>query len=307
MIDGVRFMEIPEVDALFDKRITNIALIRRSCGGREIYKGIYNEHQVILKNVKDSNRAQAEFNNQRKAFELLKPHGFKVPQAIDVKNSWIVSEFIEGNVNQLSYEELQKALRYLHVLHSSDYRTILPLNNHYYGKNLINRLNQENDFLSKAIRKYHQLSSFKKGFERILRIAVNYANHALNDSPAVVGHGDFQPKNIIVNESGIIPIDWIDFGRLLRWYDVGNLLFKQKRDGLLSLLEHYLRLGSKQSYISSKEAEKIIKNFLSVTFIIRTGSHFRYMVETNENPSGHFSKVEANINYIDEILESFRN
>ena len=69
-----------------------------------------------------------------------------------------------------------------------------------------------------------------------------------------------------MDKSEIIPIDWIDFGILLRWYDVGNLL--------------------------------------SIAFIIRTGSSFRHLVETNEDSSEHFRRIETNINYINEIFKS---
>ncbi len=292
-------MEIPAVDDLFDKDIRNIFCIRKS-GGRAVYKAIYDGHQVILKNVKDSKRAETEFNNQKKAYNLLKSRGLKVPKPINLKGSWIVSEFIEGKKNQLGYEELQKSLRYLHILHSSDYSAIYPLNCHYYGQNLINRLKQEEDFLLKAIQKHPKISSFKNDFSGILKIAINYA---FCDSP-VAGHGDFQPNNIIVDKSEIIPIDWIDFGILLRWYDVGNLLFQQNGDELLSLVKYYLQLDSKQSNSSAEKVEEDVRKSLSIAFIIRTGSSFRHLVETNEDSSEHFRRIETNINYINEIFKS---
>jgi len=66
-------MEIPAVDDLFDKDIRNIFCIRKS-GGRAVYKAIYDGHQVILKNVKDSKRAETEFNNQKRLIICLS-HG----------------------------------------------------------------------------------------------------------------------------------------------------------------------------------------------------------------------------------------
>lgn len=299
MIEGVKFMEIPEVNDLFDKRITNITPIRRN-GVREVYKATYNGCPVILKKVENSEWAKIEFNNLKKASDLLKPHGLKVPRAIEVRESWILLEFIPGKKNALSFKELQKALEYLHVLHSSDYSTIPHLYSHYYGENLINRLNEEKEYLHKAIKQYPRFSSFKNDFEKVLEIAIN---HKLNDSP-VIGHGDFQAKNIIVNESEIVPLDWRDFGELLRWYDVGNLLFKSelKWDELLRLVKHYLQVGSKQSNISSKEIEKNVKEALSITFIIRTGSHFRHLLDTNEDSPEDYKKVETNIQYIKKIL-----
>ena len=59
--------------------------------------------------------------------------------------------------------------------------------------------------------------------------------------PCVLGHGDFQKKNICITpENNIVPLDWIDFGLVLRWYNIGNLLYGQKRDDFEELLMYYV-------------------------------------------------------------------
>lgn len=290
-------MRKEEIISLFSEHtLTNLCPIHKS-GKRQVYEAIYDGRRVVIKIAEDSKRARREFCNQKKAYELLyKKKGLKVAEVIAVRSCCIVSEYIDGKPRKiLSHRELQEALRYIHVLHSFDYRSISCLKNHYYGEKLVRRLKDENGFFTNAINKDRRFLALKNSFNKILKLALRYALH---DEP-VVGHGDFQAKNIIVTETGIAPIDWIDFGILLRWYEVGNLLFGQKKDELLGLIEYYLSLKSEQPITS---LEELAKESLSIAFVVRTGSHFRHVVETDEDPSKHFCEAERNLNYINRIF-----
>lgn len=292
-IDAVRNMdEIIEVQKKLGNNIKNIYPIKKG----NVYRGDYNGIPVVIKKAESLDRALTEFNNQQKANILLKDYGLRVPKVICVENCFIVSEFIDGKNGQLKHEELQKSLDWLRVLHSEDvkndyYKYFGEPNNHYYGTVLINRLKDEKNYLDNVIEKHQEFSCFKEDFERIYKIAINYAK---SDDTFVIGHGDFKPDNIIVHNAEIVPVDWIDFGKVLKWYDLGNLLFGQNKNNLPRLVEYYL-----QQY-PFVNVSKIIERSLSIAFIIQAGSHFRHACNIDDI-SEDIIAVKRKIDYINSL------
>lgn len=238
--------------------------------------------------------AKQEYVNQTRAYQILQSKGLNVPQPIKYFDSWIISEYIHGVNNNTALSDIHKSVIYLHKLHKINYRK-LNLKGHYFGDILTNRLREELDFLSRGIALFPELKNMQKDFESILQIALD---HIEVDEP-VLGHGDFQPKNIIFQNSNLYPVDWMDFGLVLPWYELGNLLLLQKISTVQYAVNLYLQLGFK---IWNPSKEKIIKAALSIAGIIRTGSYFRYIADTQSLPLEILDNIKLNMDYMKGIL-----
>ncbi|MFX0092727.1 MAG: aminoglycoside phosphotransferase family protein [Candidatus Hodarchaeota archaeon] len=284
-------MTLERIFNKFGINVLNKEIIRDRA--RKIYKIITDSGEVlILKKVETPNRAEREFNNLKKAHELLTPQ--RVPKVKGVFESYILLEYIDGKKLPKDNENLmKKSLDYLACLHSRKHDNY-PYENHYFGKELLNRLEQEKTY-------FYKTSFFSQFEENFLKILERARQAAKDREYKVIGHGDFQIGNILVDQNlKIVPIDWIDFGFVLRWYDLGTLLYWQSRENFKELVEYYLKLiRFKTTFL-----EAIMAKCLATTFVIQTGSHFRAVVESRTN---FVREVKNHFEYIDrEFPELFK-
>lgn len=124
----------------------------------------------------------------------------------------LVLEYVAGPSleQEPSEDRVRGALEFLSSLHA----TAIPERamNHYYGESMRNRLREELRFVEDR----RSLLGIDGEPVEVIRQACalpELSLEALRAEPPVLGHGDYQARNILWHcERGIVPIDWLDSG-----------------------------------------------------------------------------------------------
>ena len=184
------------------------------------------ENNLLFKEEREQHKSAKEYLATKYARFLL-PENLRVPEIWGVFSNCFVLKYY-NNANQLnknSKEEIYKAVNYLIEMHyirfTNELKDILIKNHycHYYGEPLKNRLSQELEFSTKA---FDQIECMKK-YLGLMEQIINICLKTMNTHP-VLGHGDFQAKNILLVENNILPIDWVDFGVCERSYEIHHFI-----------------------------------------------------------------------------------
>ncbi len=128
-----------------------------------------------------------------------------------------------------------------------------------------------------------QLQQFDKNFNEIFSKAFQAAKE---ETKGVLGHGDFQQKNLILTgESKFVPIDWLDFGLANMFYDLGNLLCGVN-------LKHILEIAKDPKILQGKlEVFGDYTSGVAIAYVIRIGSNCRQILEQGEKKE-YFQNID---------------
>lgn len=241
---------------------------------------------------------------QREAYNMLcaRHLGLEAPEVYYYNNRCLIMKFIPHE-REFRREpgDYRLAIQYLARLHSISPEKVscVGLPSHYCGSSLMQRLEDERSYLSKAKDKlptelYERISAT---FQAVIEEAAETFS-----SRCVVGHGDFRPDNLIVSNGKVVPVDWVDFGYTIREYELGALFFGDKNLSLVKqLIEEYLAL----TYMTRRtgDEEKILRASLSIAYVIMTGSHFR-LIQLGEPVELHLDAIKENTEYMESVLAS---
>jgi hypothetical protein len=212
---------------------------------RLVAKVKYEGNVYILKSDTDPVENYREVKALQLAQKMLRPSGIRTPELYSFGAKGLLIENIEGQPNPQDPISISLAVQSLLRLHHTPLSNRKKLPNHYYSDNLIRRVHYEKSWLIKTIPlvidKVPELGDMMPLIEGI-------PNFGFDQEP-VVGHGDFQPKNLICSKDTIVPIDWKDFGLATRWYDLGALINKIPTELKLPTIQEYIE-GYKPSLIN---------------------------------------------------------
>ncbi len=267
-------------------------IVNGSSGGRSVFKARYKDMDIIAKlHPEGARKALQEATATDKAKSLLNPLGLFVPKIFDIKDEGILVEFVSGNTPDLSKEEdLLICLDYL--LKMNGVQPPGDLENHFYGENLKNRIQDELRYFQEALIRVPDLQRSKAQFDSIYSKALDTISA---DTPGVIGHGDFQQKNLILtSERKLVPIDWGDFGLAHKEYDVGNLLCGVDLNQLMARAKLSHTLQEKLNAFGN------YKQGVAIACVLRIGSNCRQIVEIGVKKE-YMDNIRATI----EIYEQF--
>jgi len=233
---------------------------------------------VIAKLHPQTNTAGQEVKALKAAKGLLGGVGLRVPMLIGTADRGILLEFIEGRTPNLAGDDhhLRLCVEYL----AGMARIGIPRNmtSHYHGAGLRQRLEHERVVFETAASRFHELSDLRADFEDIVVAAAAAVD---SDPEGVMAHGDFQPQNLLVTASGeLVPVDWSDFGRAHRGYEIANLLLRLNPERMRSA---FLWYGNALDRVVPAEC---LAEGLAIARVIRAGGVLRQLLSgtgCNEN------------------------
>ncbi|HKM76352.1 MAG TPA: phosphotransferase [Candidatus Bathyarchaeia archaeon] len=241
-----------------------------------VFEGTLEGMMIVAKLNEKANQEKCSTQLAR----AILPEKLRVPRVVDAKKNTLLLEYINGNEPCISLlDDRCLCVEYLVEMQSIALRP--GLKDYYFGKKLRNRLNAEYFYLTKALPKADQLQKIVPEFAFLLQNALNAVN---GDALGVLSHGDYQPRNLLVeSEKKVVPLDWTDFGRSHHAYDIGNLLFASSSKTFLAGIDFYL---SKRG--GTEDSVNFAISAASIAGVIRAGSHFRkiefgtrYLVESS--------------------------
>lgn len=176
----------------------------------------------ILKKHAEDGKAFQEFMATALARMLL-PADMVPFHYVGHAGNILITNPVEGRrFDRTSRDDVLVATRYLGRLHavvlSNAAKEMLRQHGHCHYERicLSNRLRQEVIHVEKN---FGTIAAGK------LREAVDkIADHVTGSRDIVLGHGDYQNKNILICPNTAHPVDWVDFGLCYRWYELAHFL-----------------------------------------------------------------------------------
>ena len=251
----------------------------------KVLRGQLNGASLVAKF--DPDKAIQECRATKLAQQVLGARGLRVPGVIGCTTNAVLLEYIEGMEPRLeSSAHRALCIDFLTALQSIDPPSDLA--DHYFGSTLHNRLLEERVHLIKAKTLAPALAAIESDFESLLSLALKAEKF---DNKGVLSHGDYQPKNLrITREEEVVPIDWVDFGRAHRAYDIGNLLYSATPEEFRSGIDIYLRESGNN--MPSSMVSEFATQAAAISGVIRSGHYFRSI----EN--GQLDQVDLAINSV---------
>ncbi|MHA1730369.1 MAG: phosphotransferase [Promethearchaeota archaeon] len=190
------------------------------------------DRQLVAKRWEN---AEKEWSRMCQARSIL---SCAVPAVVHHHGPWIFREFIHGDRVELADETQRNAvIAYLTNLHAvdvgrararvgvlADIPALFRSIDSFLGQSLVDRRIDLCSRFQKEIGRCSLEPARRSQCENLFRW---FFEVDLSSTPedVVLGHGDFQPSNLLYSGGRIIPIDWIEFGVAPRGYDLACLAY----------------------------------------------------------------------------------
>jgi hypothetical protein len=238
---------------------------------------VWRTERGILKDCGSSTEAERELGALVLAQQLVGTR-VRVPNILEQQDECLLLEDL-GQRSPQTFRHTRLAAEYLARLHGDEIpEEVVALlcdkgHAHYWHSALVNRLRQEGAYAKEAF------SSETGVVDAFARCIESIATLELPDHSDVVGHGDFQFKNLCFSDSnGICAVDWHDFGLCNRWYEIGHLLYTLPESHGSVVADAYQAVSS----VALTDWNAGLRYGKAVDRIIRAGNEARR--STAENP-----------------------
>lgn len=277
-------------------------------------KTVFNDDTRLLQQlpggtlVKQCGAVEDEAKQEAQALvaaRLLLDSRLRVPACFGHLDQWIViEEILSDKLEPENADQVCKAAEYLGCMHSTKLddavRMVLANNGHqhYYSGSLENRLREEVRHSEVAQDAHGESWNLPVLEEAVTKVIPRLSQCG----DPVLGHGDFQKKNILIAEDGsVVPVDWRDFGICNRWYELAHFL--RSVDPVTH--EKALEIYSDRVGIDISEEDDSLRIGKIIDAIIRAGSKARTFDPAPERAASSRSRFIEHAERAAELVRAF--